>query len=137
MSQGSQVNIFGVILTGGQGEPMKISCRCGNVLHDHTDNLPFKGYLRADKDDVTYAQALQKEVETVARRFRTADEARAERVLRNDVQEFGMVGVTLERLVYECTSCGRLLLPSPKTGRFLSFLPEDSERGVLSAKRET
>ena len=108
---------------------MRILCPCGSVIVD--DGLPnqHKAHLRPDLSDSRFSGALIREAETIARDYRTAGRT-GDEALKRALEEFGMVGVHLERALYECSDCGRLLVMLPG-GRMATYVPETPTRGVL------
>jgi hypothetical protein len=112
---------------------MKITCPCGSVISDTTDDLPYKAYLRADQDDAEYQGILDRDARAIARAHRGEPSGGvAQEQLERALQELGLSATRLERPIYECQVCGRILVPSRRDARkFVSFLPESSVRGVL------
>ena len=109
---------------------MKLECVCGSTIRD--DGLPtqWKAHLRPDLSDSGYVACLADELERTARAYRSSAPSEAESKLRVTLEELGMVGVHLERAVYECGDCGRLCVRLP-TGGYGFYVPEQAERGVL------
>ena len=42
----------------------KIICKCGNILSDSTDNLPYKGYIISDKERFKMYDLVDELIET-------------------------------------------------------------------------
>jgi len=110
---------------------MRISCACGSFVVDDGSPSEFKAHLRPDAVDGPYSDGLAAETERIAREFAASPASEAEVGLKTSLEEFGMVGVHLERTVYECQSCGRLIL-SKRGGGWAFYVPDGESRGVLS-----
>ncbi|WP_022803285.1 hypothetical protein [Deinococcus ficus] len=120
---------------------MQFACRCGHVIKDQTDGLPYKGWVTRDKHEALMA-AASKRIEDflqatlagtrhawVAAHF-GEDYARA--VTPDEAVIFDLLSTAMDPVrlpLYSCDQCGRLWLRSHN--RLLSYLPEDGERGVL------
>ena len=73
---------------------MHFSCQCGNVIHDTSDNLSYKGYIIADQD-IDYL------IETI------------EKLEKPHTQYIGVydeISKLLRRTVYQCPDCGRVYI---------------------------
>ena len=117
---------------------MKITCPCGSVISDTTDDLPCKAYLRADQDDAAYQDILDRDARAIARAHRSEPSDNvAQGKLERALQELGLSATRLERPIYECQVCGRILVPSRRDAmKFVSFMPESGVRGVLMSIEE-
>jgi hypothetical protein len=125
---------------------MKILCKCGHIIVDQTDNLPYKGINFADEDD---DRSFGKLAEYWADFCLAVKEGKKEEFV---TQHFGegypnnlevvdiasdMIGGLLAvfgRQMYECADCGRLWLTArDKEGQRImaSYAPESDIRGVL------
>lgn len=90
----------------------KLLCKCGHVIVDQTDDLPYKSELIRDQDweNVWGALASQRSLDAEA------------------LTDF-IIGLKMKytRDVYECPSCGRLWVQlEPEKNIFRSFAPEPS-----------
>jgi hypothetical protein len=112
---------------------LRFACSCGTILRDQTDNLPNKAHVRPDELDHTYADAIAADAERIARRHRAAPTAKAEDLLKDDLEMLGMTGVQYERSAYECDQCGRLYIALAGADAFAVYVPETTIRGVLAA----
>ena len=82
---------------------VKIICRCGNILSDSTDNLPYKRYIISDKEQFKMYDFVDELIET--------DNTQRESLMmmfRKNVS----IGKSYIRLkeVYQCPQCGRILI---------------------------
>ena len=75
---------------------MKIICRCGNILCDNTDAIPYKGHFIADQDWFEFLDKIEAAVKST--------ELDKERVLNQLMSDTGK----LHRTMYQCPQCGRL-----------------------------
>jgi len=112
---------------------VRLACSCGTILMDQTDNLPNKAHVRPDELDHTYADAIAADAEQIARRHRAAPAAKAEDLLKDDLEMLGMSGVQYERSPYERDQCGRLYIALAGADAFAVYVPETTFRGVLAA----
>ena len=46
---------------------MWIRCKCGNIIHDNTDNLSYKGHIISDKKYFKLLDLLDKMIESPAK----------------------------------------------------------------------
>lgn len=112
---------------------MKFVCPCGHLIRDQTDNLPHKASVRSDEDDGAFWDRLDAEILSALRACRDAQPGAVDGVISRQMEEVGMGLVLAERSMYECAACGRLFLQSLKGPGYLSYLPEDAERDVLTS----
>lgn len=136
----------------------KMRCSCGHVIRDNTDHLPYKAYFHPDEDtyishdvmtdtlaEYIAARARNQEVEFL----RDLDIKRGEDPYRATWRANSLAGAPLpevignllgafyedyERTIYECESCGRLLVQT-EGNRYESYLPETDARHVLRSRR--
>ena len=97
---------------------MKISCYCGEMIVDSTDNLPQKGRLIPDQDWLEMFDAL--EVQVVER-------------LAAGTLSFEAACMQMRELIcspvrgmWQCASCGRIYIDD-REGQLQCFLPEKDE----------
>jgi hypothetical protein len=134
----------------------KLGCRCGNVIPDTTDHLPYKSYLREDEDvqkpievmaDVLarYCEARQQgpeaEAEVIRQLFRSVGEPESyadyqvsyltEKPLHTVLFSLMFpIWNKYDRAIYECERCGRLYV-EVENGRVVPYVPETDQRHVL------
>ena len=115
---------------------MKMQCSCGEIIHDNGNEMPNKGYLRSDQDEEKYQDYLEKEASSLAREYRGLSPEDSQRFLKIALEEFALASVNLERQIYECKKCGRLLIPRPNaSAEYLFYKPEGAFRGLLTGKK--
>ena len=91
---------------------MHFSCQCGNVIHDTSDNLSYKGYIIADQD-IDYL------IETI------------EKLEKPHTQYIGVydeISKLLRRTVYQCPDCGRVYIENLAHDYKLVGFNPDSEK---------
>jgi hypothetical protein len=133
----------------------KLGCRCGNVIPDHTDFLPYLSHLREDEDTQKPIEVMADVLARYCEARQQSPDAEAEviwqfiRSIKSEVdanyQVRALTGKPLrnilfslifpvwnnyDRAIYECDQCGRLHVEVEK-GRFVSYLPETDRRHVL------
>ncbi len=127
-----------------------VQCRCGHVLPDVSDRLPYKAYLHVDEHDELYWDGIVRETLGLLRNARRQTERQGvlDRMLPGapdaDVDDAAALADALSehaarytRQVYACEACGRLLVETaPGSGDYRSFVPEDDERAVLASDPE-
>ncbi len=131
----------------------KLGCRCGHVIVDQTDALPYKAYIREDKD-------VQEPIELMARALAQFFEVRGQEEESRFIHEFisrhedpvwadfevkSLKGKPLaevlfslifpiwnryDRMIFECEACGRLWV-GLEGNNWVSYLPETATRSVL------
>lgn len=129
----------------------KLRCRCGHIIRDQTDNLPYKAFFVPDEDaDVDMDAVVTQLAQFMAARERGdqgsfirehlggawPDDENPETILY-----ILLTGVIMRsgRLIYECESCGRLWIQKHAEydkNIFASYLPESDERGVLRSQHK-
>ena len=95
---------------------MKISCRCGAVLVDGTDDLPHKAHLIPDQDWTRTLDALDATIERAAQARIDANTACMQ--ARKDLTE-------PRRILWQCRTCGRLYIEG-RDRQLHGFAPESA-----------
>lgn len=97
-----------------------IKCKCGEILHDNTDNISYKGYLISDKQFFPLLDLADEMIEATA-------DSREELSMRFREN----IGEYIRFLdVFQCYNCGRILIEGE--GRnFYVFKPEGHENTKL------
>jgi hypothetical protein len=105
---------------------MKIGCRCGNVLRDQTDSIPFKAHFIVDQD---YEGVLDGIARKAAEIFQ---QARDDAGSGDPAELFGRIlWATMSshrRTMYQCRNCGRLCLDDPDDPQGLQWFKPDDEQ---------
>jgi hypothetical protein len=125
----------------------EFACRCGHVIRDNTDYIPYKAEYFANQDWEAVWGAL---IDDIVQAVRTGwsglltqmEQERSQgfpydRTVETYVADFVIARKHLGREMYECQQCGRLwLVPDPHGGGFvsdlISYRPETETRDVLT-----
>ena len=97
-----------------------IRCKCGEILHDNTDNISYKGYVLSDKQFFPLLDLADELIEAVS-----PDREALSMRFRGNIDKYIRF-----RCVYQCYECGRLLVEG-ENGEFFFFLPEGHENKEL------
>jgi len=128
----------------------KFGCRCGHVIVDQTDFLPYKAEVLSDQDSERVWDDASAAVAAFCA-LRTAEERRRwiaahfdehypldlpDASVIHDIITAGML--RHGRTLYECEACGRLWLQlRPDENRWVSYAPEEPQAtGVLRSAAE-
>lgn len=97
-----------------------IQCKCGEILHDNTDSISYKGRILSDKQFFPLLDLADELIEADS----DDREALAMRFRQN-------IGKYIRfRDVYQCYECGRLLVEG-ENGEFFFFAPEGHDNTKL------
>ncbi|QBD79419.1 hypothetical protein EPA93_26900 [Ktedonosporobacter rubrisoli] len=125
----------------------KIFCKCGHMIVDQTDNLPYKASVIADQDEELLYDDFFPFIEGL---FEAKEHGLLAEYLEeqfgsgypNDLKIRSIISDAFpyalhSRRLYECEQCGRLWIQvHPQKDIFTSYLPESSERHVLRSVRK-
>ncbi|MEG0199038.1 MAG: hypothetical protein RR676_18135 [Acinetobacter sp.] len=103
----------------------KIGCKCGHIIVDQTDALPFKASFMRDLDLFDFYGG----VENTIHRFQNLDlrdEENRTRLIDHIISCF----IHYSNDLYECTQCGRVLVQQ-KQNYFQSFTPDSKTYNAL------
>lgn len=122
----------------------KLGCRCGHVIVDQTDSLPYKASLLRDEVENAFWEEVNHELKLLMTAAESGDKA----VIADAFGKFAPWGNVADELesrisslyihrtldVYECTNCGRLWVQKGTGNQFVSFVPEEGGyQAILSA----
>ena len=127
-----------------------LTCQCGHAIQDHTDDIPYKGYVVRDQEkyvaDANIAKLVTSFMEAISRGQRGEwldgflrpgyDPASWD----NESVVWAILSsqfVNRHLDIYQCERCGRLHLQVPGTQRFRSFLPDDDWKDALKVNVQT
>lgn len=101
----------------------KLECKCGNILHDNTDRIRYKGYIVSDGEFFDLLDLADEMIE--------ADNPHREDLAMTFRRNVG-VGERRIRLkeMYQCPLCGRVLIEITP-GQFCYFVPEGHQENNL------
>ena len=97
-----------------------IQCKCGEILHDITDNISYKGRILSDKQFFPLLDLADELIED--------NSADREAVAMRFRQNIG--GYIRFRDIYQCYNCGRILIEG-ENGEFLFFMPDGHDNTRL------
>lgn len=102
----------------------KIICKCGNILFDSTDNLPYKGYIISDKERFKMYDLVDELIET--------DNTQKESLMMTFRKNVS-IGKSYIRLkeVYQCPQCGRILIENIPGQYYFFFARGKQKRNLL------
>ncbi|WP_428380856.1 hypothetical protein [Nevskia ramosa] len=98
-----------------------LKCKCGHIITDGTDNLPYKGEVISDQDWEAVWGAISEL-----------------RQSSSDTCCDAITGIRIAhgRDIYECLRCGRLWVEcEPGANEFVSFSPDTPVRNILRGKQ--
>lgn len=96
---------------------MWIKCRCGNIINDNTDNIPFKGHILSDKEFFKFLDFTDRMIES-----KSENREKTAMTFRNNLSGYIKI-----KSVFQCSCCGRILLED-ENNHYCSFLPEEHEK---------
>jgi hypothetical protein len=129
----------------------KLSCECGHIIRDQTDNIPYKGHVLPDVRWATFFNWLGDETQSYAEAAQAGRVGQwllergypQDYVDRNlsDSHGFGHVlamriGVQLCKLkrdLYECEACGRIHIERRDNNRFAGYAPDNGKVNAILA----
>ncbi|MBU6957068.1 hypothetical protein KRR23_04850 [Pseudomonas sp. CVAP len=121
----------------------KLRCKCGHVIVDQADSLPYKAGLLRDEAENIYWDEFHREIKNFVAAAESGDLTALMANVCREVPWIHASDYLLDRLtsiharqlttVYECKGCGRLWLDKEAGTRFIPYAPEDDGyRAILS-----
>lgn len=121
----------------------KLGCKCGHVITDQTDSLPYKASLLRDEVDNEFWDEVHRELKPLVEAAESEDSAVIASAFGELSPWFSAAENLQDRIsslyahrmstVYECQNCGRLWVQQHDHGRFFSYVPEDGAYGAILA----
>ncbi|MCH5203383.1 MAG: hypothetical protein J1F03_01485 [Oscillospiraceae bacterium] len=93
---------------------------CGEILHDNTDYISYKGHILSDKQFFPLLDLADELIEDDS-----SDREALSMRFRRNIDEYIRF-----RCVYQCYNCGRLLVEG-ENGEFFFFAPEGHDNKSL------
>jgi hypothetical protein len=124
-----------------------LGCKCGHIIHDTTDNIPYKGHVLPDVH-ATFFDWLAEETQSyvVAAQAERVEQWLLDRGYGQDYVDLkpshGKVlhdhihtqFCKLRRHMYECEACGRIYMDTRKDNQFVGYAPDNGKvNAVLAA----
>ncbi|KXX69236.1 hypothetical protein [Flammeovirga sp. SJP92] len=115
----------------------QLKCKCGNVLSDVSDSLPYKGEIIPDRAFYNFLDKVENFIETLIEA--TNSGKRIEWIRKHfsslsypedldDTQMLcdihGNYYSKIKKDIYQCDKCNRLWIQQNNTETFISFVPE-------------
>ena len=127
----------------------KLGCRCGHVIYDQTDSLPYKGYMLTDSDDTLFFDWLVEEAQSyvAAAQQGAIDQWLIDRGYSPDYRALKLNHghilhdhihqryCTLRRDLYECEACGRVHVETT-SNQFASYAPDNGMVNAVMVEKE-
>jgi len=122
----------------------KLGCRCGAIIRDQTDDLPYKGEILKDQDRNAFLDGMLDEIVGYIAAVRNGTteawyasrpglSVRPDSWLIDDILSAGLVKFGVE--VFECPECGRLWVQKGvESLEFVSFVREEPGERVLPSE---
>lgn len=126
----------------------KIGCKCGHVIRDQTDGIPYKASILRDVDYDKYWDFVGSEIQSYIEAMTAGN--KDEWLLARGLSRFGSSRshgdilrkqlishyFSLSKDAYECESCGRLHIESSRD-RFLMYTPDSGRvNGIFSINKD-
>lgn len=102
----------------------KLGCRCGHVIVDQTDQLPYRGSFISAVDEDNYFD----EIEAILNSLQHFDSSSAQSY-NQLIDKITSAYIQNSRDIYECTQCGRVWMKTSNN----YFTPFRSESGKYEA----
>ena len=99
---------------------MWIRCKCGNIIHDNTDRIPYKGYIISDNEYFKMLDLADEMIESPVKNR----EALA-MTFRTNIGSYIKI-----KNIYQCEQCGRILIED-KNNHYCSFSPDGNDNRKL------
>lgn len=123
----------------------KLSCTCGHIIVDQTDNLSYKGYIlpdsHVDKVSITLTESIDSLIDSIS------SNRKLEWIKSNfdappypvDLDNSAMIHDLMTKVIvettqdiFECENCGRIAIQIGQTSQFKFFSPDtDDSKGIL------
>lgn len=100
-----------------------INCRCGNILHDITDGIRYKGFIISDREQFDLYDFADEMIES--------DDPDRELLAMTFRSNIGC-GDSYIRMkeIFQCPQCGRVLIETAP-GEYAVFTPENHTENSL------
>ncbi|UWF46849.1 hypothetical protein NYP20_15975 [Pseudomonas sp. N3-W] len=121
----------------------KLGCKCGHVITDQTDSLPYKASLLRDEVENEFWDEVHRELKPLVESAESGDKAAISDALGQfspwfsdaDNLQDRISSLYIQRMstVYECQNCGRLWVQKQDSEKFVSYVPEEGTYGAILA----
>jgi hypothetical protein len=126
----------------------KLRCKCGHVIADQTNDIPYKGYILPDIKTENVSEALSKYIDSLIDAIQS--NKKLDWIEQNfsvppyptDLENSSMIhdlltGKLVETTqdIFECENCGRIAIQIGQTNFYEFFMPESEDsKGILKGK---
>lgn len=121
----------------------KLGCKCGHVITDQTDSLPYKASLLRDEVENEFWDEVHRELKPLVESAESGDKAAIADALGQFSPSFSAADKLQDRIsslyiqrrstAYECQICGRLWVQKQDSEKFVSYVPEEGKYGAILA----
>ncbi|EJM82137.1 hypothetical protein [Pseudomonas sp. GM60] len=121
----------------------KLGCKCGHVITDQTDSLPYKASLLRDEVENEFWDEVHCELKPLVEAAESGDKAAiaeafgkfAPWISATDELQGPISSIYNHRMstAYECQNCGRLWVQKDASDKFVSYVPEEEAYGAILA----
>jgi hypothetical protein len=128
---------------GDELQMSKLGCKCGHVITDQTDSLPYKASLLRDEVENEFWDEVHCELKPLVEAAESGDKAAiaeafgefAPWISATDELQGRISSIYNHRMstAYECQNCGRLWVQKDASDRFVSYVPEEEAYGAILA----
>lgn len=110
----------------------KFLCKCGHVIVDQTDFLPYKADYIKDKDFFAFFDACDEEIEKQLNNKGVSQNEQMTQQLSDNIYSHYLKYC---HEILECSHCGRLWMQRNGENYFVSFLPESGKYEAILDKQ--
>ncbi|MFL1501934.1 hypothetical protein ACI77J_28915 [Pseudomonas sp. O64] len=119
----------------------KLRCKCGHVIVDQTDSLPYKASLLRDEAENAFWDEVHQALKPLMEAAESGDQVKiadafselSPWVNATEELESRIYSIHAHRMsaVYECSMCGRLWVQKDGSSQFASYVPEEGGYGAI------
>jgi len=124
----------------------KLKCKCGHIITDVTDSIPYKGYILPDTKWEDVSSALTDNIDTFIDAIQSNQ--RLDWIKKHfsvppyptDLKDSSIIYDSISNTlleakqdIFECENCGRIAIEVGQTNHFKFFSPDtDDTKGILN-----
>lgn len=99
---------------------MWIRCKCGNIINDITDSIPYKGHIVSDKEYFKMLDLADEMIESPVK-----DREALAMTFRTNMGSYIKI-----KSMFQCNLCGRILIED-ENNQYCSFIPDEHDNKEL------
>jgi hypothetical protein len=119
----------------------KFGCKCGHLILDRTDDLPYKGTVLPDKDSFPFYDRCSEQVIGYINALRDGKRDEWSKGYYQGFSDYDVILALIQmeyvrrkRDIYQCENGGRIHIQEAGSEHFLSFSPDDENwRDILKS----